>query len=149
MKDNTPAHLLKVLGESADDGPPDDERGLPPQGGTAYQAHGRATIKPLYAIHFLRQNGGGRTFQYVDMHSRCAEDTDFDNSRFTLAFLGMRPVTVMVEGRNLLQLYDYIHQHRMPWVMEIAAGRDFVSDGTPVVTKVSVDEYHEPDAAHR
>ena len=30
---------------------------------------------------------------------------------------------VTIRGRNLRQVYDYIHQHRLPWIMR--ADRDF------------------------
>ena len=135
--------------ENSNDQKEDDESGLPLFNGGAYAAHGRVGNKPLYAIHFLSANGNGRTFQYVDMRSRCAADNDFSNDRFTLAFLGMRAVIVTVEGRNLLRLYDYIHQHRLPYVMEIAAGRDFAGDQETVVTRVTVSDHFDSSGVHR
>jgi hypothetical protein len=44
----------------------------------------------------------------------------------------MRAVEITVEGRDLWQLYDYIHQHRMPLVMVTA--RVFAGNGDMIVT---------------
>jgi hypothetical protein len=137
------SHLDRFVTASALDASGDEESGLPTFNESEYVAHARASNKGLYAIHFLKPGGKGRTFEYVDMRSRCGDDDDFDNSRFRIAFFGMRPVIVTVEGRNLLRLYDHIHQHRTAWVMEVASGRDFIADGIAVVTRISVTEYRE------
>jgi hypothetical protein len=43
-------------------------------------------------------------------------------------------VKVTIRGRNLWRLYDYIHQHRIPWIMQ--ASRDFSQDGQTIVTDI-------------
>jgi hypothetical protein len=53
-----------------------------------------------------------------------------------LVFMGLEPVRVIIDGRNLWRLYDYIHQHRIAWVM--VASRDFAKDGQTIVTRVTV-----------
>jgi hypothetical protein len=111
--------------------PSEDESGLPSLKEGEYQPHARPANKPVYAIHFVTPGGDMRSFQYVHLDS----NSQFTAERITLVFMGMQPVRVVIEGRNLWRLYDYIHQHRMPWVM--VAGRDFAKDGQAIVTRVT------------
>ncbi len=130
VSDNN-ARLRNVLNPTAPDRAEDEDSGLPSLKDGDYQAHARAANKPVYAIHFVTPSGEVRSFQYVHLDS----GSQFTAERITLAFMGMEPVRVVIEGRNLWRLYDYIHQHRMPWVM--VAGRDFAKDGQTIVTRVS------------
>jgi hypothetical protein len=43
---------------------------------------------------------------------------------------------VTVCGRNLEKYYDYITQHRLPWIRE--AERDFAGDGEPIITSIEI-----------
>lgn len=125
-------HLRNVLNPSAKiEQPSEDDSGLPSLKEGEYQPHARPANKPLYGIHFVTPSGDVRTFQYVHLDS----GSQFAAGRITLVFMGMDPVRVIIEGRNLWRLYDYIHQHRMPWVM--VASRDFVKDGETIVTQVT------------
>ena len=54
-------------------------------------------------------------------------------------------VAVTIRGRNLWRLYDYIHQHKMPWVMRVDVGRDFAADDEPVVTAIEFAEVKESE----
>ena len=109
----------------------EEESGLPSLKDGEYQPHARPSNKPVYGIHFVTPGGDVRSFQYVHLDS----GSQFAAGRITLAFMGMEPVRVTIEGRNLWRLYDYIHQHRMPWVM--VAGRDFAEDGQTIVIRVT------------
>ena len=64
-----------------------------------------------------------RAFQYVHLDS----DSDFGfeahGQVMTLRFSGLMPVTIIVHGRHLLKIWDYIQLHRMAWIRE--ADRDF------------------------
>ena len=71
------------------------------------------------------------SFQYVHLDSY----STYTAESITLKFLGMEPVKVVIRGRNLWRLYDYIHQHRIAWIMQVA--RDFAQDGQTVVTQVN------------
>jgi hypothetical protein len=109
-----------------DDDP--DRVDFPPTNEADYKSYARAWNKPVRAIHFFTQNGQCRTFEYADLRSRCGSDEDFENTRFKLTFLGMRAVEVVVEGRDLWLLYDYIH---------MVAARDFAKTGDRIVTRVT------------
>jgi hypothetical protein len=126
------AHLRSVLRATPLELPPSEEElELPALNGRAYVPHARPANKPLYSIHFLNPTGNVHSFQYVhlDSHSTYAAEC------ITLKFLGMEPVRVSIHGRNLWRLYDYIHQHRIAWIMQ--ASRDFAQDGQTVVTQIT------------
>jgi hypothetical protein len=79
-----------------------------------------------------------RFFQYVHLDS----DTDFgftkDGQVITLRFAGMKTVLVIVHGRNLLRICDYIHLHRMPWIR--VADRDFATGQNEIITGIEIIE---------
>jgi len=41
--------------------------------------------------------------------------------------------------------YDFIHQHRMHWVMQLEAGRDFGTGDETVVTAIEIAELADAD----
>jgi hypothetical protein len=126
------AHLRSVLRAAPSELPSSDEElELPALNGQQYVPHARPANKPLYSIHFVNAAGGVHSFQYVHMDSY----STYTAESITLKFLGMEPVKVVIRGRNLLRLYDYLHQHRIAWIMQVA--RDFAQDGKTVVTHVS------------
>ena len=141
MSDNDNPHLfgkhLPSIDRPSRNQPSDDPDHVdfPPTNAEDYKSYARAWFKPVRAIHFFTQDGSCRTFEYSDLRSRGGHDVDFESTRFTLAFLGMRAVEITIEGRDLWPLYDYIHQHRMPWVM--VAARDFARNGETIVTRVT------------
>lgn len=123
--------LRSVLRAAPTELPPSEEElELPPLNGRQYVPHARPANKPLYSIHFLDPAGGVRSFQYVHLDSH----STYTAESITLKFLGMEPVKVVIRGRNLWRLYDYIHQHRIAWVMQ--AARDFAQDGQSVITDI-------------
>ena len=141
MSDRDNPHLASLLMPPADRASrvqPDDDPDrveFPPTNAADYKSYARPWVKPVRSIHFFTQDGRCRTFEYTDLRSRCGNDEDFQSTRFTLGFLGMRAVEVTVEGRDLWPLYDLIRQHRMPWVM--VAARYFAGNGETIVTRVT------------
>jgi hypothetical protein len=139
MHDNNP-HLRHVMRAATSEFPQaDDESGLPSLDERQYVAHARSANKPIYAIHFVNPKGEVHSFQYVHLDS----NSSFAAECITLKFIGMEPVKVVIRGRNLWRLYDYIHQHRMAWVMQ--AARDFTQDGQTIVTQVNFIALKEED----
>lgn len=126
---NVPAHLREVIGSSdlGDAG----EFGLPTQDSESYEPYSRASHKPLVSLHFITPDGCIRSFQYRHLDS----DSRFEHQKITLRFLGFRPTMVIIEGQQLWQLYDYIHQDRMAWVMQ--AAREFREKDEPFVSKLT------------
>ena len=138
MVDENP-RLRSVLRAGAVEPPSaDDESGLPSLQDGEYQPFARPSNKPIHALHFVDPKGEVRSFQYVHLDS----DSRFEAERITLRFLGMEPTKVTIEGRNLWRAYDYIHQHRIAWIM--ASSRDMAQNGQPIVTRVSFTIIREP-----
>ena len=140
-RDNN-VHLRSVLAAGPVETVDEDESGLPSLDDSEYQAHARASNKPVFSLHFVNMAGEVRSFQYVHLDS----NSHFTAERITLQFMGMEPVRAVIDGRNLWKLYDYIHQHRMAWVMECAPKRDFSKDGETIVTRISIALIDEDEA---
>jgi len=133
MPDDNP-HLRSMLRNAmtAVEPPPmEEEAGLPPLNGRQYTPHSRPANKPLYSLHILSIDGKVHSFQYVHLDSQ----STYTSECITLKFMGMEPVRVCIYGRNLWLLYDYLHQHRIAWVMQ--APRDFAQDRQTIVTHVT------------
>ena len=80
-----------------------------------------------------------RSFQYRHLDS----DTRFEHRQITLRFLGYQPIMVVIEGRQLRQVYDQLHRNVTPWVMQ--ATRDSPEKNKPFVSKVTFIDVTETD----
>ena len=98
----------------------------------AYQPHARPANKPVFTLHIVLGRDGVRSFQYKDIDSNTSFKAGDMGQVITLRFGGIKPTEIVITGRNLWRLYDYIHQHRMPWVMRV--DRDFAESS--VITDV-------------
>lgn len=134
MHDKTNPHLQRVLnltGAAAAESDGDEDSGLPSLEGAAYSAHARPSNKSVTALHVVTAAGDVRSFQYVHLDS----SSEFSGDRIVVKFMGMEPIRVVIEGKHLWRLYDYIHQHRMPWIR--VAAREFAEEGQTIVSKVT------------
>jgi hypothetical protein len=61
----------------------------------------------------------------------------------TLRFAGTHVMQVTIKGRNLWRLYDYVHQHRMPWIMQ--ADRDLAEGQESLITAIDIVPVESPD----
>ncbi|MCE9565983.1 MAG: hypothetical protein K8U57_28500 [Planctomycetes bacterium] len=103
-----------------------------------YQAHGRASNKSVSTLHCALGKDGYRSFQYMHLDSDSSFRMEATGHVIVVRFVGWKPIQVTIRGRNLWQLYDYIHQHRVPWVMR--AERDFVEGKQTVITAIEIRE---------
>lgn len=101
-----------------------------------YKAYARVSGKPVFTLHFILGKDGLVSFQYKDLDSNTSIKMTDRGQAITLRFGGIKPVEIVITGRSLFKLYDYIHQHRMPWVMK--ADRDFAVDKEPVINQVTI-----------
>jgi hypothetical protein len=129
------AHLFASRAASARPADADGSDEFSPDG--EYQAHARPSNHAQPAIHFLACDGSARTFQYMhlDSDSRFIPSTE-KCTRIILRFMGAMPVEVVIEGRNLWPLYNYITLHRMAWAWELPAKRDFEGKDKPVINAI-------------
>ena len=106
---------------------------------TAYQAHARPCNKLLPSIHFILRDRSIRTCQF--MHLESGSRFEFlpqgKGHRLAFRFGGSTSLGVVIEGRNLWRLYDYITQHRMPWVCELDDERDFEDERAAVIRSIA------------
>jgi hypothetical protein len=138
MKGSLSPHLRDVLEPSQPrTSIEDDDDRLPSLAEGEYLAYGLPANRPLVSIHFIVPDGTIRSFQYRHLDS----DTRYDAGRITLRFLGLRPMKVVIEGRNLQSLYYHIHQDRIRFVAQ--AARDFAKDDEPIVSKIDISELAE------
>jgi len=112
-----------------------EDDALLPGYGDPYQAagnpsHGSLThLVVIMGKEGFQANGKAyRFFQYVHLDS----DTDLSFTKsgqvMTLRFAGLKPVEIIVPGRNLLRICHQIHNHKIPWIR--VADRDFIpADG--------------------
>jgi hypothetical protein len=102
-----------------------------------YQAHARPSNHEQPAIHFMARDGSARTFQYMhlDSDSRYVPSTE-TGARLVFRFMGAVPVEVVISGRNLWPLYNYISLHRMSWAWELPRKQDFEGNDKAVVTSI-------------
>jgi hypothetical protein len=114
-----------------------------PDASAPYQAHGRASNKPVYTLHCALGKDGFRSFQYAHLDSNSEFRIEPKGHVITVRFVGTKVMTVTVRGRNLWKVYDYLHQHRLPWIMR--ADRDFAdgADKQPLITTIEIEEVSE------
>ncbi len=109
---------------------------------SSYQSHARPGNKPLPSLHFILRDRSIRSCQYMHLES----GSSFENlpqgqgHRLTFQFSNATAIRVVIEGRNLWRLYDYVAQHRMPWVYELPDGRDFEDAWAPVIRTIEFRE---------
>lgn len=125
-----------------------DESTLP-SSETEYRAASRPSNKPLTRLVVCLGKDGFKPggiayhfFQYVHLDSNA--DFSFEKNGHVLrfSFAAMTPTRVIIRGRNLLKIMDYIQLHRMAWVR--VADRDYApvdasdEDGRPRPLIISI-----------
>jgi hypothetical protein len=117
-----------------------------PDASAPYEAHARPSNKPVYTLHCCLGKEGYQSFQYVHLDSGSVFHRGPNGHEIVVRFAGTKTVQVTISGRNLWRLYDYLHQHRLPWVMR--ADRDFAGpdDKQSVITAIEIAEVEEPEA---
>jgi hypothetical protein len=137
MSDEQP-HIAQLFKRSPGGAPRESEadEGLPAND-APYSAFARRSNQQELSLHFITPAGTMRSFQYAHLDS----DNSFTAECITLCFMGTKPRKVVILGRNLVKLYDYIHQHRTAWVR--VAARPFAPDNEPIVTKVHIEPLKE------
>jgi hypothetical protein len=107
-----------------------------PDTSAPYQVHARSANKPVYTLHCCLGKDGYRSFQYVHLDSNSSFKTTPTGHLITLRFAGTQVMQVMIAGRNLRQLYDLLHQHRIPWLMR--ADRDLAEEQEAIITAIEI-----------
>src|SRR5579872_5362897 len=138
-------HLMDVLTRGHTAAKRNDERAQPresslPDPGKGYEPCSQPSQNALYTLHCVLGAEGYISFQYVHLDSQSSLSADGKGQVIRLRFCGSKITAVTIRGRNLLQLYDSIHQHRIAWVMRIDRDRDFGTGNEPVVTEIDIED---------
>lgn len=144
-------HLMDVLTRRQPDSKPDRGADAPPElllpdPTLGYEPFAKPSHVSLYTLHCILGSDGYRSFQYVGLDSDCSLSADGNGQIIRLRFCGSKITAVTIRGRNLWRLYDYIHQHRMAWVMRIDRDRDFATGNEPVIMSIDIEDLKEPQA---
>ena len=140
MPDNNDNHSKlrsSLFGGKPVDAQPEDELADSdlPDTSAPYQAHARPANKPVYTLHCCLGKDGYRSFQYVHLDSDSSFKTTSAGHVITLRFAGTQVMQVTIKGRNLRQLYDYLHS--TPHFLGHAGGPRFGRRGWAVITSIT------------
>ena len=130
------APLASMLGRAA---PPADEPPPYPAGGE-YQAYARPATQAVCGLHLFFPDGTVTNYQYAQL----VGPNEFmpsglgTGNLLTFRFAGHRVAELVVEGRHLWPLFDYVSRHRMPWVCVLPKERDHEPEDKPVVHRVTL-----------
>jgi len=114
-----------------------------PVASAPYQAFARPANRPVYTLHCGLGKDGFRSFQYVHYDSDSSFKTLPSGHVITLRFAGTQVMQVTIKGRNLWRLYDYLHQHSIPWIMR--ADRDLAEEQEAIITAIEIAAVEVPE----
>lgn len=142
-------HLMDVLTRRRPAAEPERDADVPPElllpdPSKGYEPCARPSHNSLYTLHCILGADGYRSFQYVHLDSDSSLSSEGKGQVIRLRFCGSKIIAVTIHGRNLWRLHDYIHQHRMAWVMRADRDRDFAAGNEPVITAIEIEEVREP-----
>lgn len=114
-----------------------------PGPGDAYKAYANVSNKMETTLRLILDGGTVRGPAYANLDSVdwLIEDKAGGEPAIILLFMGAVPKEVVISGRNLMQLFDYLGDHRIRWVRQMPKGRDFAEAGEAVVTGI---EFRQP-----
>ena len=105
-----------------------------------YQAHARASAKPVYTLHCLLGAEGCRSFGYVQLDSNSIFRAEKEGQIIVLRFVGSKIWEITINGLNLWKLYDGIHRHVIPWVRKSDRGFAAGADGEAIISGIQIKE---------
>lgn len=129
----------RAQGEAAGrHGKPAGEGGDPlPQPGDEYRAIGRNSNKPEPMLCFILHDQSLEMFAYANL-TRVRQRYAGGEQLFTLRFVEASVTEVHLEARGAPALAPALRQHRVPWIRELPAGREFAPG--PVIRRITLIE---------
>ncbi len=119
--------------------PDTDDQELPSLN-APYQAHARATGKPVYTLHCLLGAEGCRSFAYVQLDSNSEFRAGEHGQIIKIRFAGTKIWEVTITGLMLWKLYDGIHRHVIPWVRRSDRGFAAGAEDDPIIMGIAIKE---------
>ena len=141
MKGSAQPHLeqffqQKLHTPAAPAGKERDEGDSLPTEDSDYKPYAMRSIAPEYSLICIKADGTPRGFQYIHLDSDSGLANQANGQCITLRFMCPSACEVKIHGRNLRQLFDFIHQHRTAWVRE--AARPYADDDESIVTNITI-----------
>lgn len=117
----------------------DDLTSLPGPG-DAYKAHARPDNKALLMLRFLLKDSTVEGFAYSDLRRIRLLPADKAGGGPMLVLLFVEAVIseVLIEGRHLDTLHNYLGYHRIAWVRELPQGKMLADKVAAVITGITV-----------
>jgi hypothetical protein len=105
-----------------------------------YAACSRPDNKPQLMLSLLKADESIKSLSYSDLRwvDLKPGDKPGNGPGLVLRFVGV--AEVRIEGRCLRPLVDDLRRHRIGWLRELPAGRDFRDANTLVITRLDVHE---------
>lgn len=126
------------LPDVPDDIPSLEDVTIPDADSEYNKPYGNVRRVAVPTLHCIRGKEGYDSFTYQSLGRRHSFKHVASGHEIVLEFVDGERTRVTIRGRNLLKLYDYILQHRMPYVRE--ADRDFANGREPIITAIVIDE---------
>ena len=131
----------------------EDEAEYFPDPAADYVASGRPCYKVLSSLLVLHNAAGikatGKQFQQFQYRDLVSDDAESglaaDGLSFSVSWQGRITQRMIVQGRNLKLIFQYLSCHRLPFLR--AADRDF-QDGAsqePIITSIEIEEIKEEE----
>jgi len=119
--------------------------------------HPRSHALPSLVLYFNaeeRRKYGRKKMQiqyeHLDSDDPQSEGFAADGQSFSFVVSGARrAMRVTARGRALEEGYDWLLQHRLPWMRSADADRDFGQGGSAVITSFVIEPVQEEEGAGR
>jgi hypothetical protein len=110
-----------------------------------YVACSRPDNKPQLMLSLLKADESVKSLSYSDLRwiDLNPGDKPGNGPGLVLRFVGV--AEVWIEGRCLRPLVDNLRRHRIGWLRELPAGRDFLGANVMVITHLDVREVETED----
>ena len=107
-----------------------------------YKVHGRHGNKPDLTIHFVTKDFRYEGFSYGDCERvRLAPgEKPGGGPVMILRFNGSVVTEVMMEGRHLHSLYNWIGLHRVPWIWEHPSPAQFADEKATLISRITISQ---------
>lgn len=99
-----------------------------------YKAYGNPTLKPCYSL-FIIKGCRVELYPYYHLSERSYFERTSDGDSIVLLY---QDAKICITGNNLWRMWDYVGQHRMPWIR--MADRAMSEDGEKIIVNIDINQ---------